>query len=541
MQSLNPYILMNLCGCFLREGLRRLVGSVVVLSVLHIFSLAQAGAPAQVSPAWGDLRAGEYAVGFQAVNRYDYSRTYETKSRPEELARSGERARPMQIWIWYPAKKTGSDSYMSYKEYVYLSATEEKGGAPTAEARAASRRIFTAHPVFQNVPPDRMDQLFKMRTAASKNAAPHAGHFPLVVFGQGYFFESPLTHSILCEYLASHGYVVAAVPYQGYPLPQSFHDLVGLENETRDMEYVISFMHDFPNADHDRLGVIGFDYGGMAALLVQMRNTDVDAVVGIDTGIMFLHNSVLLKQSPSYKVTNLRVPLMLVTRTQAENGPEEDLSLFEQAKYSERFLLRLKGMNHQDFTSFGMLLSTLLDAGDTSRRGKRMEYETTCRYVLNFLDAYVKRSGRVLSYIENRSDTEGLPEGFLTLERRRGVKAPPSEREFVELILKEGSGRAAEVYGEVKRTDHGYVLFREEILNALGYRLIQEGRIKEAVEIFRLNAEAYPQSWNAYDSLGEAYMRAGEKEQAIKNYRKSLELNPQNTNAAEMLKKLTAQ
>ena len=59
-----------------------------------------------------------------------------------------------------------------------------------------------------------------------------------------------------------------------------------------------------------------------------------------------------------------------------------------------------------------------------------------------------------------------------------------------------------------------------------------------AIEIFKLNVEAYPQCWNVYHSLGEAYMRHGEKEFAIQNYEKSLELNPQNTNAAEMLKKL---
>jgi cytochrome c-type biogenesis protein CcmH/NrfG len=53
-----------------------------------------------------------------------------------------------------------------------------------------------------------------------------------------------------------------------------------------------------------------------------------------------------------------------------------------------------------------------------------------------------------------------------------------------------------------------------------------------------LNVEAYPQSGNVYDSLGEAYMVNGEKELAIENYEKSLKLDPDNANAVEMLNKL---
>ena len=62
--------------------------------------------------------------------------------------------------------------------------------------------------------------------------------------------------------------------------------------------------------------------------------------------------------------------------------------------------------------------------------------------------------------------------------------------------------------------------------------------MKEAIEIFKLNVEAYPKASNTYDSLAEAYMANGDKELAIQNYKKSLELNPKNENAIEALKKL---
>src|SRR6185369_11750709 len=59
-----------------------------------------------------------------------------------------------------------------------------------------------------------------------------------------------------------------------------------------------------------------------------------------------------------------------------------------------------------------------------------------------------------------------------------------------------------------------------------------------AIEIFKLNVEAYPQGFNAYDSLAEAYVTVNERELAIQNYKKSLELNPNNNNAAQAIKRL---
>jgi len=525
----------------MRNGLPGSLGHAALLGALILCSFAQAKASACVSSAWGGLTHGEYAVGFQTVNKYDFSRTYETKLRDEGGLRAGQRARPIQIWIWYPGKTGGNDQCMSYEDYIYLSAAEAGSGVPSPKERDLNKTAFIANPVFRNVPAQRMSDLFKMRTDVIKNASPREGHFPLIVFGQGYQFESPLAHSVLCEYLTSHGYVVAAVPYRGYPLPQSFHDLAELENEVRDLEFVISYMHDFPTVDHDRLGVAGFDYGGMAALLLAMRNTDVDAVVGMDSGIMFRQNTALLKQSPSYKPGNLRVPLMQITRTKAENEDGEDSSLFETAKYSATYLVRIKGMEHENFSAYRMLLSTVLSAEESSQKTTKLKYQFLCRYILNFLDAYVQRNKKTLAYIEKEPESKPSARGFLTVERKRAVKAPPTEREFVQIIADKGVVRAAQLYSELKRSDPEYILFKETTLRLLGHKLTQEHRIKDAVDIFKLDIEAYPQSWKAYDSLGEAYIAGGEKELAMKNYRRSLDLNPQNTNAVDMLKKLTAQ
>ena len=83
--------------------------------------------------------------------------------------------------------------------------------------------------------------------------------------------------------------------------------------------------------------------------------------------------------------------------------------------------------------------------------------------------------------------------------------------------------------------------FGEMELNRLGYQLLQMKKIADAIEIFKLNVEMYPQVANGYDSLGEAYMVNGDKELSIANYKKSLELDPKNTNATAKLASLTGE
>jgi len=108
-------------------------------------------------------------------------------------------------------------------------------------------------------------------------------------------------------------------------------------------------------------------------------------------------------------------------------------------------------------------------------------------------------------------------------------------------IASSGIDQAVKQYHELKGAGPTTTYnFEESELNALGYELIRANKFKEAICILQLNVEAYPQSSNVYDSLGEAYMDDGNKPQAIANYQKSLQLNPKNRGAVEILRKLSA-
>jgi pimeloyl-ACP methyl ester carboxylesterase len=112
------------------------------------------------------------------------------------------------------------------------------------------------------------------------------------------------------------------------------------------------------------------------------------------------------------------------------------------------------------------------------------------------------------------------------------------ENEFFEILGQKGVSEAVNTFQEArKRNDHS-VYFGEQKLNQAAYGYLRDGKVKEAIELFKLNVMAYPDSWNTYDSLAEAYLADGNKELAIFYYEKSLKLNPGNGNAANQLKDL---
>jgi CubicO group peptidase (beta-lactamase class C family) len=107
-----------------------------------------------------------------------------------------------------------------------------------------------------------------------------------------------------------------------------------------------------------------------------------------------------------------------------------------------------------------------------------------------------------------------------------------------ELLLAGKTVEAQEGYRQIRKEKPGNNAVSETRLNDLGYGLLFRKKYREAIAIFQINTEFYPQSSNVHDSLGEAYMLNGDKEVAAKSYRKALELNPKSANAIKMLKKL---
>jgi CubicO group peptidase (beta-lactamase class C family) len=114
-----------------------------------------------------------------------------------------------------------------------------------------------------------------------------------------------------------------------------------------------------------------------------------------------------------------------------------------------------------------------------------------------------------------------------------------AEEQITSDFLKNDFARAEQNYYTIKKENPKWNF--ESTLNSIGYVLVGNSKLNDAIKIFELNTKENPQSGNAFDSLAEGYFSIGQLEISKQHYKKSLELNPSNTNATVMMGKIDKQ
>jgi CubicO group peptidase (beta-lactamase class C family) len=124
------------------------------------------------------------------------------------------------------------------------------------------------------------------------------------------------------------------------------------------------------------------------------------------------------------------------------------------------------------------------------------------------------------------------------MHKSNGFGLPPAIRKLRTELLKHGFDKSAIVAADLKKKDPSFNL-NEKDLNGWAYQLLGPKETNKALSIFKLNVMLYPESANAYDSLGEILEITGDTKEALINYKKSLSLNPDNKNAIQRIKVLS--
>jgi dienelactone hydrolase len=492
----------------------------VILGCLSMLVVPGISLYATAQPTWHNLDAGEYAVGFRLLQERDNTRV---------VAGSMDQARPVRMYLWYPGTASPGVPPMLFGRYAELANDDVW---PIEIAGPLRQKLsFSRHALARSLGPEGFEALGKQPVRAFENAESLPGSFPLIVIGQGLYYESPVAFAALSEYLAGRGFVVATCPLSGTHTPLVKLDVEDLETQVRDLEFVIARAREFPQVSPDKLGVMGFDMGGMAGLILAMRNAGVDAFASVPAGILYPHPSGLPAASPDYDPLKLRVPWLHAAPRSDRAPGAPTASLFETAVHSERYHLQIDDLKHVDSTSYALVEGRNAMPGfwPAWEAGGVERHKILSRYVVAFFTAFLMNNPESLAFL--RGPEQVMAASGLVLEYRLPTPPPITYAQFVDALLTGDAASAMDDVRDLRRTQPTHILRNDFYLYRLAYSLLYSwGLSDEAMELSKLNVELNPSSTLAAQGLSMSHVDRGDYAAAIEVYRRLLEMNPDDSN-----------
>lgn len=479
----------------------------VALNLFYVLTISELNA--QPFPQWGDMRPGPYPVGFQVMQLYDYSRAYWPKRNYLGIKDTLETARPMQISIWYPAGTNSSAEHLEFAQYVDLQAAalglERATEDRIAEARAALRR-GPLNPHFEHGVSDAaMAEIMTTPTAAIKDAPAADGSFPLIIHS-GF---SLIGQSVLMEYLASHGYVVASVPLLGTS-PAWYNRGSGTaaayQAGADDIGFIKARLRRLPFVDPNRTAGIGMFSAD--ALLYQMQYQQLDAIAVLDG-----RYPAILRDIPGFDPNAIRIPILDMPHA----GFRDDRSLLDALYFSHRYLIRFDGVSHSDFYQFQRI-------AHPENADEHVAYAVIARYTLAFLDSVLKGDESSRAFLDKAPELTGAPAGMMTIRQLPAQPAFPTEEEFLLLIRQDAVQEARDAYRRFQNIAPSGEIVREESLITTLFFLRRDLGAAASVEAFQLLTEVFPNSWRSREHLAVTLQQAELRDRARAAYEETARL-----------------
>jgi dienelactone hydrolase len=348
------------------------------LSLVLALTVAAAGLHAQSA---GALPTGRWPVGFTHLPAADTSRPLP----------SG-RPRPLDIGVWYPARAAATP-HLTYRSYFLLTPPLQDS-LPADEAARRELDGFAGFLASHGASPAAVAAWLDAPMLATLDPPAAPGTFPLVLIAQGNG-QSLHDQSPLCEYLASHGYVVATAPSPmriSGPLADEHAMGARASEQAQDLAFVLARAARRSDVDAGRVGLVGHSFGARAALLLGMREPRAAALVSLDGGIGTATGRSGLEHEPSFHPAALRAPVLhFYERLDPFMAPE--FGLLRSLTMSDRWLVEVPAMHHHHFASLGAVsvtqpaLAPALGATDETARA----YLAVAGATLEFLDRFLGR------------------------------------------------------------------------------------------------------------------------------------------------------
>ncbi|MET0299286.1 MAG: hypothetical protein ABW036_05980 [Flavitalea sp.] len=502
-------------------------------SLFIFFSIFQHIVTAQVSLQGIGLSYGAYQVGFDHYIKNDQTRSYiRTNDFTGKVL-----PRPISISIWYPAILKTAPKPMTVVDYMRVLKEEEEW-----EVLPDNRILDWFY--YNNSESNKIH--LKETVHAQRKAKPSVGKFPVVIYAPSYQASSAENFA-LCELLSSYGYIVISSPSRGTGSQRLDGGTTrDLETQARDIQFLIAEISGNPNAELSNLSVIGFSFGGISNVLAQMMDKRIRSVICLDGSVRYQFDN--LKRSPYFNIENFDVPFLFMAQKQIpEQVMQEDnidsslnssFAFFDSLTRSNAHYYRFNDLTHVYFSTMGILFADRDRRQDKSDSAIMKAYRLMTVYTLNFLNSVVKEDSIAKVFLaKDLIKNDSRDESIEKLSEKKAVIVPFTFQDFHHLALKENYQFLPALYASIK-TSHPEYKIEERKLNTLGLSLLFRNQTEAGINVLTFTTMLFPESSNAFDSLGEGFLIVNDKGNAIENFRISLKLNPQNQNATERLKVL---
>ncbi|MEM7357321.1 MAG: hypothetical protein AAF657_41280, partial [Acidobacteriota bacterium] len=211
-------------------------------------------APAQAASPWGRLQPGQFDVGLRLA-------TFSDSARVEPEASPSKTGRGVEIAIWYPASSGDGHERLQFADYVrHLPQFRQEVSQEALRKWLAIGISGKAGALERRT----LEQILAAPMHAIRDAAPAAEKFPLVLWTMRH--DTLVAQSVLGEFLASHGYVVAAARYAGPDLPRPWaiktaeDKLATFATHLQDLELALTSLEKEPYVDAARVAIFTWSY-----------------------------------------------------------------------------------------------------------------------------------------------------------------------------------------------------------------------------------------------------------------------------------------
>jgi hypothetical protein len=486
--------------------------------------LSYGPAPAQEPLLWGSLKPGPSAVGYRSLYRLDHTRQYDPDFVTDATKLPAHKPRPMYIAVWYPAQKTDAKP-MEYRQYLDASSGDPLI-APFAKrlsrhwVAVVSEETVGKEPAYRTpAETAAFERLMATKTIAVKDAPPAEGRFPVVIHHPGLSGVAD-DSSVLCEMLASHGYVVLCSAY-----PNWYAEGVGISSDLhtsfRDFEFLSRYARELPFADVDRLGATGHSWGAIAVLhWAALADTSLRAFVTLDSG--FEHGSIedtgaeMLICHMKANKGNIRAAALRFAST--ERKPNFDL-LEPHLTHAPRYGVAVAGLTHNDYVMHGAIRPALMPEKWPDPKGtRRTSYDRLCQHILLFFDATLKQQAAASEALQKSVRGEGLDDGF-RLTFKPAAPVPPTQAQLASYLKEHGVEKTVAFIQSIPNLP-------TERVGSAAFVLLKDHEAKAALPALRYVTKEYPKVVGYQVWLGQALGPTGDRAGALAAYRKAAELLP---------------